>query len=69
MPAVVGRVRVQVPAAAAVVRVRVPEVVPLRFIAPVVPPAVPMVRVEARVGAVPNTAKPVPVSSESKVRS
>ena len=65
-PSLVGRVSVHVPAAAATVWVTVPLVVPLKFIAPVVPPAVPIVIVEAKVGAVPNTARPVPVSSETE---
>ena len=59
-----GRVIVQVPAAAAVVRVTVPLVVPRKLMAPVVPEAVPIVMVEAKVGAVPKTTRPVPVSSE-----
>jgi hypothetical protein len=64
VPVVVGSVSVGVPAAAATVRIAVPLVVPLKFIAPVVPLAVPTVIVEAKVGAVPNTRSPVPVSSE-----
>lgn len=64
LPAEFGRVIVHVPAAEAVVTVTVPDVVPLRLIAPVVPPAVPTVIVLAKVGAVPNTKAPLPVSSE-----
>jgi hypothetical protein len=45
----------------------VPEVVPLRLMSPVVPPWVPIVTVEARVGAVPKTAAPVPVSPVTAV--
>ena len=52
------------PAASATLSVTTPLVVPLSKTAPVVPAAVPIVTVEARVGAVPKTSKPVPVSSE-----
>ena len=53
VPPELGNVKVYVPAASAVVSVTVPEVVPLKLIAPVVPEAVPIVMVELNVGAVP----------------
>ena len=65
VPVVAGSVRVGVPAIAGTVKVAVPLVVPFRLIAPVVPPVVPTVMLEAKVGAVPKTASPVPVSSLS----
>lgn len=65
VPVVAGNVRVGVPATAGTVNVAVPLVVPFRLIAPVVTPVVPTVMVEAKVGAVPKTANPVPVSSLS----
>lgn len=63
-PAEVGSFIVHVPAASAVDRVTVPEVVPLIRIDPVALAAVPMAILEANVGAVPNTSFPDPVSSE-----
>ncbi len=63
VPVVVPKVIVGDPPVAGTVMVVVPLVVPFMFIAPVVPPAVPIVTVEAKVGAVPKTARPVPVSS------
>lgn len=63
-PSSVGSVSVYVPAAAFVVKVTVPDVVPLRLIVPVDPPAVPIVIALAKVGLVPNTSNPLPVSSE-----
>lgn len=60
----VGKVNDQVPAAAALCTVTVPDVVPLNKAEPVVPPAAPMVMLVGNTGAVANTTRPVPVSSE-----
>ena len=64
VPAPVGSFIVHVPAASATESVTVPDVVPLNSAAPVVPHAVPIVTVEASVGAVPNTSFPLHVSSD-----